>query len=190
MAEPLLAKREHLTQLQMHRHGSRGPATEDELAVLNSLAKKLKESHDAIQQADLPENLRFLKKGYDLNFEPQNLTIIGRQQLFNHGVEYVCPLHYLYQTTLTYIIRFGLKYPSFTTETLLSSDVTRVIDSMYFFAVGRFGREVVDKKLLIFNDTRDGVSWITPWASCPGLSWSYASEASNQVSRRLLTLTY
>jgi hypothetical protein len=73
---------------------------------------------------------------------------------------------------------------------LLSSDVTRVIDSMYFFAVGRFGREVVDKKLLIFNDTRDGVSWITPWASCPGLSWSYASEASNQVSRRLLTLTY
>ena len=74
----------------MHRHGSRGPA--GEMPLLNSLVQKLREGHDAIQHAYLPKNLRFLKKGYELNLEEDRLSIIGRQQLFNHGVEYACPI--------------------------------------------------------------------------------------------------
>ncbi|KAG0707680.1 histidine phosphatase superfamily [Suillus ampliporus] len=146
-----------------HRHGSRGPSGDEETRLIDSLVQTLRNGHDAIQHAHLPENLRFLKKGYESHLEPENLTIIGRQQLFNHGVE------------------FGLKYPNFDTETLLSSDSQRVIDSMYFFGLGRFGRKVEDKKLLTVNDV-PGPSWITPWTSCPGLDWHHGLQASDQVS--------
>ncbi|KAG1891093.1 phosphoglycerate mutase-like protein [Suillus subluteus] len=146
----------------MHRHGSRGPAGAQEMDLINSLVQTLRNGRDALQDAYLPENLRFLQtgKGYESHLDPENLTIIGRQQLFNHGVE------------------FGLKYPNFTTETLLSSTTQRVIDSMYFFAQGRFGREVEDKDFLTVDDIPGPVSWITPWTSCPGIDWHYASKAS------------
>ncbi|KAG1756697.1 histidine phosphatase superfamily [Suillus paluster] len=143
----------------MHRHGSRGP--EFESGLINSLVQTLKNRSDAIQHAHLPKNLRFLKKGYESHLEPGNLTIIGRQQLFDHGVE------------------FGLKYPNFDTDTLRSSDVPRVIDSMYFFGLGRFGRELEDKELLTVHDMPDPVSWITPWTTCP-IDWQYATKASTQ----------
>ncbi|KAG1782587.1 phosphoglycerate mutase-like protein [Suillus placidus] len=132
MTEFLLAKYEHLTQLQMHRHGSRGPANAGEMVLIDSLVQTLRDGRDALQDAYLPENLRFLQTGmgYESHLDPENMTIIGRQQLFNHGVE------------------FGVKYPNFTTETVLSSKSPRVFDSMYFFAQGRFGREVEDKNLL------------------------------------------
>lgn len=165
----------------MHRHGSRGPAGTEEERLLNSLVKKLdlEDSRDAIQNAHLPENLRFLKKGYDFHMESESLTIIGRQQLFNHGVGYALsrPLSLSNRTDVH--SRFGLKYPNLTTDTLLSSTTQRVIDSMYFFAEGRFGREVEDKKLLTVGDMHDPVSWITPWTSCPGIDMHYASRASN-----------
>ncbi|OJA20393.1 hypothetical protein AZE42_05353 [Rhizopogon vesiculosus] len=147
----------------LHRHGSRGPAFTDEEHMINSLVNTLEGGRDAIQHAHLPENLRFLKNGYDFDMEAQSLTIIGRQQLFNHGVE------------------FGLKYPNFNTETLLSSDVQRVIDSMYFFAQGRFGHEIENKTLRTVKDTQDLVSWITPWNHCPGMDWQHGTNASNQV---------
>ncbi|KAG2157186.1 histidine phosphatase superfamily [Suillus clintonianus] len=134
----------------MHRHGSRGPAGKEETRLIDSLVDTLKKHHEAIRDADLPENLHFLQteKGYESHLDPESLSIIGRQQLFNHGVE------------------FGLKYPDFTTERLLSSTVQRVIDSMYFFAQGRFGREAEDKELLTVDDMPGPVSWITPWNSC------------------------
>ncbi|KAG0707682.1 histidine phosphatase superfamily [Suillus ampliporus] len=53
---------------------------------INSLVQTLRNSHDAIQHAYLPKNLCFLKKGYKSHLEPGNLTIGGRQELFNHGV--------------------------------------------------------------------------------------------------------
>jgi len=77
-----------LTQLQMHRHGSRGTASDDEQHAIQSLVNTLEEGRDAIQHAYLPKNLRFLKKGYHFDLKPRDLTVIGRQQLFNHGVEY------------------------------------------------------------------------------------------------------
>ncbi|OAX38734.1 phosphoglycerate mutase-like protein, partial [Rhizopogon vinicolor AM-OR11-026] len=157
----------------MHRHGSRGPASTDEENMINSLVNTLEDRRDAIQDAHLPENLQFLKNGYHFDMEEQSLTIIGRQQLFNHGVE------------------FGLKYPNFTTETLLSSDVQRVTDTMYFFAQGRFGREIENKTLLTVKDRHDLVSWVTPWDHCPGIDWQYGKKASNQWSSTYLPpITY
>ncbi|KAG2368256.1 histidine phosphatase superfamily [Suillus spraguei] len=148
----------------LHRHGSRGPdSTTEEMNQINSLVQTLKNNHNALQSAHLPKNLRFLQtgNGYESHLHLDNLTIIGRQQLFDHGVE------------------FGVEYPNFTTETLLSSTSPRVIDSMYLFAQGRFGREVEDKDLL----TVDGpVSWITPWTSCPDLDWAYAYKLANDWS--------
>lgn len=154
----------------MHRHGSRGPAGAEEVDLINTLVQTLRNSHDALQGSYLPENLRFLQtgKGYESHLDPENLTIIGRQQLFNHGVE------------------FGLKYPNFTTETLLSSTTQRVIDSMYFFAQGRFGREAEDKDLLTVDDIPGPVSWITPWNSCPGIDWHYASKVASNWSESYL----
>lgn len=85
-------------------------------------------------------------------------------------------------TAIDAFSRFGLKYPNFTTDTLLSSDTQRVVDSMYFFAQGRFGREATSKKLLTVKDVPNNVSWITPWTSCHGLDYHYGSQASNHVS--------
>jgi len=88
MAMFLFVGRGLLTQLQMHRHGSRGTASDDEQHAIQSLVNTLEEGRDAIQHAHLPKNLRFLKKGYHFDLKPRDLTVIGRQQLFNHGVEY------------------------------------------------------------------------------------------------------
>jgi acid phosphatase len=163
----------------MHRHGSRGPAALEEEDLLNSLVQTLREGHSAIQHAHLPENLHFLKNGYDLHLQPENLTIIGRQQLFNHGVEYALSCSSPPSNDTDVDSRFGLKYPNFTTDTLLSSYSQRVIDSMYFFAQGRFGREVEGKKLLTVSDLHDPVSWIIPEASCPDFDWHYPWKASS-----------
>lgn len=178
----LPAKRERLTQLQMHRHGSRGPTGTREVELINSLVQTLRNGHDALQDAYLPENLRFLQtgQGYESHLDPENLTVIGRQQLFNHGVEYVYP-YIVLSTCADVPSRFGMKYPNFTTDTLLSSTTQRVIDSMYFFAQGRFGREAEDKKLLTVAEMSDPVSWITPWTSCSGIDWNYASKVSELV---------
>jgi hypothetical protein len=182
MTEFLPATHEHLTQLQMHRHGSRGPAGAGEMDLIKSLVQTLRNGHDALQDAYLPENLRFLQtgKGYESHLDPENLTIIGRQQLFDHGVEYAYPSIVL-SSCANVPSRFGVKYPNFTTKTLLSSTTQRVIDSMYFFAQGRFGREAEDKDLLTVDDTPGPVSWITPWTSCPGIDWHYGSKASKSV---------
>lgn len=38
---------------------------------------------------NLPKNLRFLEDGYHSDLVPEELTLMGRKQLFDHGVEYV-----------------------------------------------------------------------------------------------------
>lgn len=131
----------------LHRHGSRGP--EGEEVYINKLVETLENS---TIPHHLPPSLRFLKHGYKSDLVPKNLTIIGRQQLFDHGVE------------------FGRRYPGFSTDFVLSSTAQRVIDSAFYFTQGMFGREMdivtVDKLGLPVN-------WILPWESCPKFSpWS------------------
>ncbi|KAG0692912.1 histidine phosphatase superfamily [Suillus ampliporus] len=149
---------------QIHRHGSCG--AEFELDLINSLVQTLRD--DAIQHAHLPKNLRFLKKGYESHFKPGKLTIIGCQQLFNQGVECTYPI-WVEPSELGH-------------GTLLSSNVPRVIDSMYFFGLGCFGRKLENKKLLTFHQMPDPVSWITPWTMCPS-DWHYTLKALTQAAK-------
>lgn len=52
------------------------------------LVETLDSARDIIQSAPLPQNLQFLKEGYEYQLVPQELTIVGRRELFDHGVEY------------------------------------------------------------------------------------------------------
>lgn len=53
------------------------------------LVDTLDKAKDAIQAADLPPYLEFLKEGYKYELVPEELSVVGRQQLFDHGVESV-----------------------------------------------------------------------------------------------------
>jgi hypothetical protein len=74
----------------MHRHGSRGPL--GEMSYIDQLVRTLDAHVEEIKEADLPPNFAFLKTGYKSDLDPEQLTPIGRKQLFDHGVEYVSKL--------------------------------------------------------------------------------------------------
>lgn len=69
----------------MHRHGARFPLS-SELVFIQNLASKLANHTADIQKAKLPESLEFLKVGYNSTLGHDNLTAIGRAELFDHGV--------------------------------------------------------------------------------------------------------
>jgi hypothetical protein len=69
----------------MHRHGSRGPIGEHR--YIKQLVQTLYDATNVIQEAGLPHELEFLRAGYNSSLTPQNLTILGRKELFDHGVE-------------------------------------------------------------------------------------------------------
>ncbi|KIJ16939.1 hypothetical protein PAXINDRAFT_168380 [Paxillus involutus ATCC 200175] len=142
----------------LHRHGSRGPETEQKYVL--ELVDTLGGARDAIQAAHLPPNLQFLEKGYKYHLVPQELTIVGRQELFDHGIE------------------FALRYPTFSTDTVISSPVQRVVDSSLFFADGFFGLASDNITFLTVNDLDDPVSWIRPWKSCP----SYTEDGYHETA--------
>lgn len=52
------------------------------------LVETLDTARDIIQTTPLPPNFQFLKEGYEYQLVPQELTIVGRRELFDHGVEY------------------------------------------------------------------------------------------------------
>jgi hypothetical protein len=53
------------------------------------LVDTLDKARDIIQAAELPPYLEFLKEGYEYQLVPEELTIVGRKELFEHGVEFV-----------------------------------------------------------------------------------------------------
>ncbi|KAL4067171.1 histidine phosphatase superfamily [Scleroderma yunnanense] len=126
--------------MMLHRHGSRGPAGEQ--SYIGKLVQKL---DNATLPKHLPRNLRFLKDGYQSDLVPEALTVIGREQLFDHGVQ------------------FSLEYPTFSTDVFLSSTVQRVIDSAQYFRLG-LGQ---DAKIVTVDELGLPVNWILPWESCP-----------------------
>ncbi|KAI6040975.1 phosphoglycerate mutase-like protein, partial [Pisolithus marmoratus] len=130
--------------VMLHRHGSRGPEGEEN--YINKLVETLDNS---TIPNHLPPNLQFLKYGYKSNLVPKNLTIIGRQQLFDHGVE------------------FALDYPGFSTDFVVSSTTQRVIDSASYFILGMFGRGM---DIVTVDKLELPVNWILPWESCPKFS--------------------
>jgi len=69
----------------MHRHGSRGPIGEHK--YISHLVQTLDDAADVVLEANLPLELEFLRAGYNSSLTPHNLTILGRKELFDHGVE-------------------------------------------------------------------------------------------------------
>ncbi len=53
------------------------------------MTAKLSSNAQAISRSRLPKELRFLKNGYTSTLGHDDLTAIGRQELFDHGVKYV-----------------------------------------------------------------------------------------------------
>jgi acid phosphatase len=76
------------------------------------------------------------------------------------------------------ICRFALRYPTFSTDEVVSTTVQRVIDSARFFSQGFFGREAEDTHFLTTDDFKDPVSWLVPWESCPNLSPAGAQQVN------------
>ncbi|KAI6045755.1 phosphoglycerate mutase-like protein [Pisolithus marmoratus] len=161
----------------LHRHGSRGPTWENE--YIQKLVETLDNSSQAIRKAHLPPNLRFLKDGYKSDLVPHQLTAIGRQQLFDHGVD------------------FALQYPTLSTNVVLSSTVQRVVDSAHYFGYGFFGGDIDKVDFVTVDELDVPVNWITPWNSCPKYSedeghaaasaWNskYVPPITQRLSRQL-----
>ncbi|KAJ8594145.1 phosphoglycerate mutase-like protein [Rhizopogon salebrosus TDB-379] len=151
----------------MHRHGSRGPIGEHK--YIGHLVQTLDDAADVVQKANLPSELEFLKAGYSSRLTPHNLTIFGRKELFDHGIEFV------------------LKYPHLTTGEILSSDSDRVVESARWFALGFFGLDA-DVRISTVSDTDVPVSWITPapGPACPNFDYSYGRQATLTWSKKYL----
>ena len=94
----------------MQRHGARYPLV-SELAFITALVEKLGNHSAAIQKAHVPSGMEFLKSGYVSTLGHDDLTAPGRQQLFEHGVQ------------------FALAYPHLKASTLLVGAQDRVIES-------------------------------------------------------------
>ena len=119
--------------------------------------------------------MEFLKAAYEHQLVPEALTIPGRKELFDHGVEFVLSLQIKNACMTVYTGRFSLRYPTFSTDDVISTTVPRVIDSAHFFTQGLFGREAENITFLTTDNFSDPVSWLTPWSACPKLSFSNES---------------
>ncbi|KAI0084033.1 phosphoglycerate mutase-like protein [Irpex rosettiformis] len=146
----------------MHRHGARFPLS-SELVFIQNLAAKLVNSTDAIQKAKLPGNLQFLKEGYKSTLGHDNLTAIGRAELFDHGAQ------------------FKLKYPDLVPTSVLAGLQDRVIESAQWFANGYFGRDWAALNATMFQTIPEDnvtISWITPMGTCRNWQYAYGNNAT------------
>lgn len=143
----------------LHRHGSRGPG--GERVLIEKLAKTL---DNATLPHNLPKNLRFLKDGYHSDLVPEELTLMGRKQLFDHGVE------------------FALQYPTLFTDTFLSSTVQRVIESAEYFKLG-FGQ---DAEIITIDELDLPVNWILPFDSCPKFNSTVFKKTSTEWAKKYI----
>ncbi|KAG8217723.1 histidine phosphatase superfamily [Butyriboletus roseoflavus] len=163
----------------LHRHGSRGPVFEQEFIL--GLVETLDSARDIIQATPLPPNLQFLKQGYEYQLVPQELTIVGRRELFDHGVEYVSLyVDIVLACMILIFFRLALRYPTLSTDVVVSTPIQRVMDSSYFFAQGFFGSIAGNVTFRTITDLDDPVSWINPWKSCPKFSGHQSHQAALQ----------
>ncbi|KIY42852.1 phosphoglycerate mutase-like protein [Fistulina hepatica ATCC 64428] len=145
----------------MGRHGSRYPLS-DEIVYITNLTAKLADAAEYIAMADLPDNMLFLKHGYKSDLGTNNLTAPGRQQLFNHGVN------------------FRLRYPNLNATGVLAGGSDRVVESAQWFREGYFGRYADSiSTFSIIAEDEETISWITPEETCPNWSYSYGSDVSD-----------
>ncbi|CED84121.1 Multiple inositol polyphosphate phosphatase [Phaffia rhodozyma] len=142
----------------MHRHGSRFPLP-TELPYIEAVFELLHEHHDLL--ANVSEPFQFLKT-WKPTLGEDNLTPMGRQELFNHGVE------------------FNLTYPQFSTSLLLSSPQDRVLESAKWFQMGYNGRNYANQsKIVPLTSTVAPISWIRPSDTCSLWKYDYGLTAVN-----------
>jgi len=109
-------------------------------------------------KSKVPKAFEFLAtKGWKNEaFTTNNLSSIGRKQLFDHGVD------------------FSLKYPGLYTNQVLAGGQDRVVESAQFFSAGYFGPHVNETATLtVIGENNSTISFITPMDTCH--EWSYGS---------------
>ncbi|KAH7913719.1 phosphoglycerate mutase-like protein [Hygrophoropsis aurantiaca] len=132
----------------MHQHGSRGPL-DDAFSLMQGLYHLFDNSSDIVQLSDLPPQLKFLEDIPKREFALGELTPVGRQQLFSHGVDFLS------------------RYPYLTTNMILAGNQSRDIESSRWFAQGYFGHDALNVSFVALPDSGTEPSWIRPWLSCP-----------------------
>ncbi|KAH8916666.1 phosphoglycerate mutase-like protein [Atractiella rhizophila] len=168
VAESLPSDCEVSQVFYMGRHGSRYPLA-SELVFIQGLSQKVLAAKGAISNANLPNNLAFLKQGYNTTLGHDDLTAPGRQQLFNHGVD------------------FKFNYPQLNITELIVGGQDRVEESAQWFREGYFGRYWnTTSTFTILPENNVTISYITPLDTCPKWSYSYGNDLVVAWGKRYL----
>ncbi|KAI1872100.1 uncharacterized protein JN550_004303 [Neoarthrinium moseri] len=148
----------------VHRHGSRNPLS-DEIGAIRNLSYYINNNTDLFSQpqTELPTEFAFLTKGWNSTFTTNDLSAIGRQQLFDHGVA------------------LRLQYPDLHTDVVLAGDQDRVVESAVWFMDGYYGRSAnATATLNRIAEDDVTVSWITPMDTCEGWKYSFGGSLVSQ----------
>ncbi|SPO31878.1 related to Thiamine-repressible acid phosphatase precursor [Ustilago trichophora] len=152
----------HVSQVSLiHRHGSRGPISQ-EIGTIRNLSYYLNNNTALLTspKAPPPPQFAFLAEnggGWSAaDLKQDDLTAVGRRELFDHGV------------------RFRLDYPHHNTSTLLAGQQDRVVESAQWFAAGYFGKDYnATATLNVISESLGVKSYITPMETCK--NWTYSS---------------
>ncbi|KAK8042510.1 Phosphoglycerate mutase-like protein [Apiospora phragmitis] len=154
----------------VHRHGSRNPLS-DEIGTIQGLAYYLgnESSLFSAPRAPIPDALAFLQEGWNSTFTTNDLSPVGRQQLFDHGVA------------------LRLQYPQLTASRVLAGDQDRVVESARWFMDGYFGRSANSSAPLDRIAEDNGtVSWITPMDTCEKWTYGFGGAPVSEWGRTYL----
>lgn len=152
----------HVSQVSLiHRHGSRGPISQ-EIGTIRNLSYYLN-NHTSLltsPKTQPPAHLAFLAEnggGWSAsNLKQDDLTAVGRRELFDHGV------------------RMRLDYPHHNTTQFLAGQQDRVVESAQWFAAGYLGKDYNSTaKLDVISESLGVKSYITPMETCK--NWTYSS---------------
>lgn len=152
----------HVSQVSLiHRHGSRGPIS-SEFPTIHNLSYFLGNHSSLLSspaRGSVPARFAFLQDASrrDLsNLVQDNLTAVGRRELFDHGVQ------------------MRLDYPEHNTTLFLAGEQDRVVESAQWFAAGYLGRGYNQTgKLEVISESKGVKSYITPMETCN--HWTYSS---------------
>lgn len=143
----------------IHRHGSRGPISQ-EIGTVRNLSYYLNNHTAQLSQpaAKLPSQFAFLAgEGWNADkLKQDDLTAVGRRELFEHGVQ------------------MRLDYPKLNTTLFLAGQQDRVVESAQWFAAGYLGKTAnTTGRLDVISESLGVKSYITPMETCK--NWTYSS---------------
>ncbi|KAK7956334.1 histidine phosphatase family containing protein [Apiospora aurea] len=143
----------------------------DEIGTIQGLAYYIgnESSMFSAPRAPVPDALAFLQEGWNSTFTTNDLSPIGRQQLFDHGVA------------------LRLKYPQLSASRVLAGDQDRVVESARWFMDGYFGRSANSTAPLdLIAEDNKTVSWITPMDTCEKWTYGFGGALVSEWGRTYL----